>query len=301
MSKKLQFLSGIFNSRNYYFLVLTLSILLGIYKRYNPSFIPDKEYSGPSYWFIFNNSKLLIDPKNKLNLILTENINEFSPIRTQYLGILEGYPVYTAEVVPETKAPEGCYFEDLRMLYETLDEDIYLLAGRAIQVINWDKNHHFCGTCGAETVNKDHEMAKICPECGHMSFTRLSPAVITAIVKDGKLLMAKHSYGVYRRYSLIAGFVEAGETLEEAVLRETEEEVGLKVKNIKYFGSQPWPYPHSLMIGFTAEYESGEVKIDEKEIEDAKWFAPDEIEIPDSKMSIASELIDWFLDSYSDE
>lgn len=132
-----------------------------------------------------------------------------------------------------------------------------------------------------------------------MSFTRLSPAVITAIVKDGKLLMAKHAYGNYRRYSLIAGFVEAGETLEEAVLRETEEEVGLKVKNITYFGSQPWPYPHSLMIGFTAEYESREIEVDEKEIQDAKWFAPDEIELAPSKMSIASELIGWFLENYS--
>ncbi|HML05594.1 MAG TPA: NAD(+) diphosphatase [Methanobacterium sp.] len=270
-----------------------------IYKRYNPAVTPDKESKGPAYWFIFNDSKLLVNPNQELKLLFTENINEFSPIRTQYLGKLEGRPVYVVEVAPETPAPEGYYFEDLRILYDTLDEDIYLLAGRAIQIINWDKNHQFCGKCGAQTVTKDHELAKICPECGHMSFTRLSPAVITAIVKDGKLLMAKHSYGGYNRYALIAGFVEAGETLEEAVMRETEEEVGLKVKNLKYFGSQPWPYPHSLMIGFTAEYESGEIKVDEKEIEHAEWFSVDEIEPAPSKMSIASELIDWFIQNYS--
>jgi NAD+ diphosphatase len=203
-----------------------------------------------------------------------------------------------AEVAPETTAPQGLAFKDLKSLYEVLDEDIFLLAGRAIQIINFDKNHQFCGKCGAPTENKKHEIAKICPECGFMSFTRLSPAVITAIIKDGKILMAKHSYG-YNRYSLIAGFVEAGETLEEAVERETEEEVGLKVKNIKYFGSQPWPFPHSLMVGFTAEYKSGEIHVDEKEIEHAKWFSPDEIERPPSKMSIASELIEWFIENYS--
>lgn len=272
-----------------------------IYKRYTSSVTPKCLTNIPAYWFIFNSDKLLINPKNDLKLPFTDSLKEFSilPIMTQYLGTLDDHPCYAAEVTPETPAPDGFCFEDLKLLYDVLDEDIFLLAGRAIQVINWDKNHQFCGKCGALTENKGDEMAKICPECGFMSFTRLSPAVITAIVKDGKLLMAKHTYGGYNRYSLIAGFVEAGETLEEAVMRETQEEVGLKVKNIKYFGSQPWPFPHSLMVGFTAEYESGEIKIDEKEIEDAKWLAPGEIELPPSKMSIASELIDWFIEKYS--
>lgn len=299
MKQKSQVFRGIFNSRNYHFLVLALTILLGIYKRYKPSFKSTCASNIPSYWFIFNDSKLLIN--TNYNLPFTDNLKELSiiPIRSIYLGTFEDHPVYAAEVAEDTKAPEDFSFEDLRSLYEFLDEDIYLLAGRAIQIINWDKNHEFCGKCGAFTVTADHEMARVCPECGHMNFPRISPAVITAIVKDSKLLMAKHSYGGYNRYSLIAGFVEAGETIEEAVERETEEEVGIKVKNIKYFGSQPWPYPHSLMLGFTAEYESGEIKVDEKEIEDAKWFSPNEIEIPPSKMSIASELIDWFLGKYS--
>ncbi|MGF7118369.1 NAD(+) diphosphatase [Methanobacterium oryzae] len=271
-----------------------------IYKRYKPAFKSQCASNIPSYWFIFNDSKLLIN--TNYNLPFTDNLKELSiiPIRTIYLGTLEDHPVYAAEVAEDTKTPESFSFEDLRSLYEFLDEDIYLLAGRAIQIINWDKNHEFCGKCGAFTVTADHEMAKVCPECGHMNFPRISPAVITAIVKNGKLLMAKHSYGGYNRYSLIAGFVEAGETLEEAVMRETEEEVGIKVKNIKYFSSQPWPYPHSLMLGFTAEYDSGEIKVDEKEILDAKWFAPDEIELPPSKMSIASELITWFIEKYSE-
>lgn len=271
-----------------------------IYKRYKPEVTPYRRNSDHTYWFIFNQNKMLINLKNDNVIPFTRNLEELkiSPIRTQYLGTLKGKPSYSAEVTPETKPPEGMEFKDLRSLYEVLDEDIFLLAGKAIQIVNWDKNHQFCGRCGTPTETKKDEMAKICPKCGFTSYTRLSPAVITAIIKDGKILMAKHGY---RRnmYGLIAGFVEPGETLEEAVEREVMEEVGLKVKNIKYFSSQPWPFPNSLMIGFTAEYESGAIQVDEVEITDAKWFAADEIPRIPSRMSIASELIDWFVKNYS--
>ncbi|MGZ7160124.1 MAG: NAD(+) diphosphatase [Methanobacterium sp.] len=271
-----------------------------IYKRYKPSNSSQCITNIPAYWLIFNGDKLLVNPKHNLKLPLASSLKDFSilPIRTHYLGTLDDNPAYTAEVTPKTKAPEGMEFLDLRSTYEVLDEDVYLLAGRAIQIINWDKNHQFCGKCGAPTKIMDHEMAKICPECKIMSFPRISPAVITAIIKDGKLLMAKHGYRE-NMYGLIAGFVEPGETLEECVERETMEEVGIKVKNIKYFSSQPWPYPHSLMVGFTAEYDSGEIKVDNKEITEAKWFTPDEIPRIPSKMSIARELIDWYVKNYS--
>ncbi len=273
-----------------------------IYKRYIPAVTPKCASNIPAYWFIFNDAKLLINPKNDLKLPFTNSLKEFSiiPIREHYLGTLDGHDCYVAEVKPETSALEGMAFEDLKLLYDVLDEDIFLLAGRAIQIINWDKNHQFCGKCGTPTEKWEYDNAKKCPNCGHMSFPCLSPAVITAIVKDGKLLMAKHSYGLKDRYSLIAGFVEPGETVEEAVERETQEEVGINVKNFKYFGSQSWPFPHSLMLGFTAEYESGEIKVDGEEILDAKWFAPEEIPPPPSKISIGSELIEWFIEKFSD-
>jgi NAD+ diphosphatase len=274
-----------------------------IYKRYLPAVTPDKENDSPAYWFIFNqDDEMLVSiTSNNINIPYARSLEELniSPIRTQYLGTLEGHPCYCAEVDLQMNTPEGMIFKDLRPLYSLLGEDIFLLAGKAFQVVNWDKNHQFCGKCGAPTQKLENEMAKICPECGFTSYTRLSPAVITAIIKDNKILMAKHSYGI-NRYSLIAGFVEAGETLEEAVERETMEEVGFRVKNIKYFGSQPWPFPHSLMIGFTAEYESGEIHVDGNEIIDAKWFTADEIEPFSSKMSIASELIDWYIKNHSD-
>jgi len=273
-----------------------------IYKRYIPAVTPDKENDSPAYWFIFNqDDRMLVSiTSNNIDIPYARSLEELniSPIRTQYLGTLEGHPCYCAEVDLQMNKPEGMVFKDLRPLYSLLDEDIFLLAGRAIQIVNLDKNHQFCSKCGSPTQKLENEMAKICPECGFTSYTRLSPAVITAIIKDSKILMAKHSYGL-NRYSLIAGFVEAGETLEEAVERETMEEVGFMVKNIKYFGSQPWPFPHSFMIGFTAEYESGEIHVDGNEIIDAKWFTADEIEPFSSKISIASELIDWYFENYS--
>lgn len=276
-----------------------------IYKQYIPENRPNHENDEKSYWFIFNSSKMLANVETG-QIPLVKDLNELNttPLRKVYLGKFMGQPCYAAEVDTEVESiniPEGMAFKDLRTLYTILDEDVYLLAGRAVQIINWDKNHQFCGKCGTLTETMDEEMAKICPECGFISFTRISPAVITAIVKEGKLLMAKHNYGQYRRYGLIAGFVEAGETLEEAVEREIMEEVGIKVKNIEYFGSQSWPYPHSLMIGFTAEYESGEIEVDGKEIAHAKWFEFDDLPEMPSRISIAGELIDWYKENYSED
>lgn len=272
-----------------------------IYKRYIPAITSDKKNSSPAYWFIFSTDKMLVKVSNsKISVPYLRNLKDLniSPIRTQYLGTLEGDPCYSVEVSPEIKAPEKMAFKDLRSLYELLEEDIFLLAGKAIQIINWDKNHQFCGKCGTSTETKKDERAKICPKCGFISYMRLSPAIITAIVKDGKILMAKHGYRE-NMYGLIAGFIEPGEAVEEAVERETMEEVGLKIKNIRYFASQPWPFPNSLMIGFTAEYESGTIQVDGKEITDAEWFAADELPRIPSRVSIARELIDWFVENYS--
>ena len=276
-----------------------------IYKRYIPESTPNKENSEEAYWFLFNSHKMMVEllSDNQVKIPFSKNLEKLniSPERIHYLGKFNGHPCYSGELENETYPPEGMVFKDLRSLYELIDEDVYLLAGRASQIANWDRTHRFCGQCGTPTVTKDDEMAKICPECGFISFTRLSPAVITAIIKDGKLLMALHTRTPGNMYGLIAGFVEPGETLTETVQRETMEEVGLKVKNIEYFASQPWPYPNSLMIAFTAEYESGDIQVDGKEIIDAQWFSADELPRIPSKMSIAGELIEWYLENYGME
>jgi NAD+ diphosphatase len=272
-----------------------------IYSRYEPSVKPGSHDKDESYWFIFKSDNMLINHKSSLKIPFHNDLDEINlvPLRKHYMGTLNDHPVYVVEVDPETEPWDGMEFMDLHSSYDVLDEDIYLLAGRAVQIMNWDKNHMFCGKCGTETISMEDENAKICPECGFTSFTRISPAIITAIIKDDKILMAKHSYGLKNRYALVAGFLEAGETLEEAVKREVMEEVGLEVEDLQYFGSQPWPFPNSLMIGFTAKYAGGEIKVDGNEIVDAKWFDASEVSRFPSKISIASELVEWFLDNYS--
>jgi NAD+ diphosphatase len=272
-----------------------------IYQHYQIENRPKHDDSSKAYWFIFNSDEMLVNVENG-EIPFLEDLNELeiTPMRKIYLGTLYEHPCYVAEV-KENHTPEGMVFDDLRILYNLLDPQIYLLAGRAVQILNWDKNHQYCGKCGTKTKTMDHEMAKVCPDCGLINYTRISPAVITAIIRDGKLLMAKHNYGRYRRYGLIAGFVEAGETLEEAVQREILEEVGLHVKNIQYFGSQAWPFPNSLMLGFTAEYDSGEITVDGNEIAHARWFGVEELPELPSRISIARELIDWYLENYAED
>ena len=155
----------------------------------------------------------------------------------------------------------------------------------------------FCGRCGAKTQLDEKDMMLKCPKCGQMHYPRIAPAIIVAIRKGDELLMAKHSYHEKIRYALIAGFVEPGETIEEAVHREVLEEVGIKIKNLQYKRSQTWPFPNSLMFGFSAEYESGDIKVDGDEILTAKWIKKEDVEPPETDISIASWLIEEFLKS----
>jgi NAD+ diphosphatase len=191
--------------------------------------------------------------------------------------------------------PEGFAFAGVRELFESMDESLYSLAGRAVQIVDWDRTHRFCGRCGAPTERLSTERARRCPACGLTSYPRLAPAVITLVERDGKALLARNPNFTSGFYSILAGFVEPGESLEEAVQREIHEEVGIEVTDIRYFGSQPWPFPHSLMIGFTAQYAGGEITPDPAEIADAGWFAPDEFPQIPGKISISRALIDDFV------
>lgn len=214
----------------------------------------------------------------------------------RYLGTIDGRHCYCAEI-EESVLPEGIAFQGLRYLYGRIDEVLHRVAMRAVHLIEWDKNERFCGRCGAQTKDKTDTNAKECTHCGHVTFPRISPAVIVLVEKEGKVLLARASRFAEELYSVLAGFVEPGESLEETVQREIEEEVGIRVRNIRYFGSQPWPFPDSLMIGFTAEYESGDLKIDGMEIERAGWFEPGALPRIPGRISIARKLIDWFVEA----
>ncbi|ATW28778.1 NADH pyrophosphatase [Candidatus Formimonas warabiya] len=215
-------------------------------------------------------------------------------IRKQYLGRLDGCPCYSAELPEHLSAPEGMTFYDLRGLYGLVEDTWFALAGRAIQIMNWDRTHLYCGHCGAPVEKRTGEYVKVCPRCGQFYYPRISPAVIVAVVKEDQILLARSKQRSFKFYSVLAGFVEPGESLEECVKREVWEEVNVHVKNIRYFGSQPWPFPDSLMIAFTAEYHRGELQADGKEILEAGWFSARDLPPIPGKISISRSLIDWF-------
>ena len=254
--------------------------------------------SPDAYWLVFRGSHLLVRAVGeRAEALRGPDIAALEPVllRRLYLGALDGVDCYAAEAPPEAPAPDGMEYAGLRALYGRLDEPFFALAGFAAQIVEWDRTHQFCGRCGSPTVPAPGERARRCPTCGLLSFPRLSPAVIMLITRgDAMLLGRAHNFsGPF--YSTLAGFVEPGETLEEAVAREVREEVGIEIRDIRYFGSQPWPFPHSLMIGFMAEYAAGEIVVDGREIADAGWFTAADLPLLPAPLSIARRLIEAFL------
>ncbi len=211
-----------------------------------------------------------------------------------YFGEWDGCACCAVCLPPGLPAPEGFAWKGLRGLFGLIAEELVWAAGRAGQLVHWHCNHRFCGACGKPTEDHPRERAKICPGCGRVNHPRVSPAIIVAVVRDRRLLLAHSPRFPSKFYSVIAGFVEPGETLEECVRREVLEEVGIRVRKIRYFGSQPWPFPDSLMVAFTAEYAAGEIVVNPAEIADAGWFSDDALPPIPPPISIARRLIDWF-------
>lgn len=180
----------------------------------------------------------------------------------------------------------------LRHLAALLEPTLFGVAGRALHAADWLTTSRFCGRCGTKTEHADGERCRVCPACSLRIYPRISPAIITLVRKGDLALLASNAKfpGVF--YSTLAGFADIGESLEETLVREVREEVGIEVGNVRYFGSQPWPFPNSLMIAFTASYVSGKIVIDPTELSDAKWFAADALPTIPPPLSIARQLID---------
>lgn len=253
-----------------------------------------------AWWFGFVGDRLLVeqDLEGGVTLPRLARLDELGlvPLGRQFLGCLEGVACYAAALPQESLAqpPQGHRWENLRDLYGLLAEGLFAIAGRAIQIVAWDRNHRFCGHCAQPMVQGRGERVKRCPSCGLRNYPRLSPAVIMLVARGEELLLARSARFRPGLYSVLAGFVEPGESLEEAVAREVREEVGIEVQNIRYFGSQPWPFPDSLMIGFVADYAAGEIAIDPTEIEAAAWFHPSNLPPVPGKLSIARRMIEAF-------
>jgi NAD+ diphosphatase len=259
---------------------------------------PPNESTEPAWWFIFSKRKLLVSAEClEPTVPLIRNLADLgiNPNGEIYLGTLAGRPCYGAALSNPAAAPAGLNFQDLWGLYGRLDPDFIPIAFRALHLLDWSQKTRFCKRCGNEMRAKAGPPARECPQCGYLSFPRISPAVIVLVERGNECLLARSPRFKGEFYSVLAGFSEPGETLEETVAREVREETGIEVKDIRYFGSQPWPFPDSLMIGFTARYAGGEIRVDGEEILDARWFTSDQLPDIPGKISIARQLIDWFV------
>ena len=214
------------------------------------------------------------------------------PAVLHYLGELCGRGCVAVGLAADAPLPPGWKASGLRALFFRLPDDLVALAGRAFQILEWDSTHRFCGRCATPTVIRAGERARECPACGLIAYPRVSPAMMALVIRDQEILLARAPRFPGAMYSALAGFVEPGETIEDCVRREVREEVGIDVDRIEYFASQAWPFPHSLMIAFTAHYAGGDLKLDPAEIADARWFALDALPDLPSPMSIARRLID---------
>ncbi|MFM9884985.1 MAG: NAD(+) diphosphatase [Burkholderiales bacterium] len=254
------------------------------------------DFPDSTLWFVFRETELLVreDPASASVLrAVHPSTLALEPIRTQYLGVLGDHHCLACELPKESTPPDGWAFRGLRALFGALDEAHFALAGRALQVVDWDRTHLYCGRCGTPTFLRTDERSRECPSCRLTVYPRLAPALMALVRKlPNEILLGRSHRFVPGMYSALAGFAEPGETLEQCLHREVFEEVGIRVKNLRYFASQPWPFPHSLMIAFIADYESGEINPEPLEIEAAQWFPIDALPKLPMPISIARRLID---------
>ena len=208
-----------------------------------------------------------------------------------HIGEWQGAPCYAIDVeaLPRALAGEPV---PIRAVFGLGGAEAFALVCRAAQLLDWKKNHRYCGRCGTPTTRKPDEFAMQCPSCGLITYPRISPAVMVLVRRGDELLLARSPHFRPGMFSALAGFVEAGETVEHAAVREVREEVGIEIANLRYFQSQPWPFPDSLMLAFFADYAGGEIAPDPAEIEEAGWFALDALPPLPDPVSIARRLID---------
>jgi NAD+ diphosphatase len=220
-------------------------------------------------------------------------------LAVHFLGILDGAACWGVDV-PDGNDPSDGAALDLYSYFGRASEDEWLVAGRAVQIVEWGRTHRFCGRCGERTEPARGERAMRCPQCRMLSFPRLAPAMITLVTRgepgpEQEALLARGVQFRMPMYSCLAGFVEPGETLEGAVIREVREEVGVEVGDVHYAGSQPWPFPHSLMLGFRANWIAGDITPDPTEIVDANWYPKHDLPPIPPGISIARKLIDAWI------
>jgi NAD+ diphosphatase len=247
--------------------------------------------SDESLWFLFLGEALCLCRDAQGELAVPQGIAHAEASGLLHrIGFYAGVPCLAAAV---DRPPEGCEAVGLRAAFDILGRELYLLAGKGWQMVHWDAQSRFCAACGARTEVMS-AIAKRCPACGKEIFPTIAPAVLVLIRKGEQALLVRARTFRGPHYGLVAGFLEVGETFEECVEREVLEETGLRIADVRYFGSQPWPYPSGLMVGFVARYVSGRIALLDNELSAAEFFSRDALPELPHKLSLARQMIDWW-------
>ena len=256
-------------------------------------------HDGPAYWFVFCKDELLLLRSEGGELTIP--FGKEPPVvladwhTVHRLTPLNGKACRAVAIDYPVREDARHIMMGLRASFDVLPRDFYIKAGKGAEILYWDQNTKYCGACGAP-MKMHTDISKRCTNCGKEVWPQLATAIIVLVRRGDSILMV-HAHNIRGKYyGLVAGFVETGETLEECVRRELMEETGVRVKNIRYFGSQPWPYPSGIMIGFIADYESGTIKLQDEELSAGEFYSRDNMpEIP-KKLSIARQMIDAWLE-----
>lgn len=258
---------------------------------------PDDADHGEAWYFVFSRGELIVKSVQGTPEPVTADDFRWFDMEVSskhFLGHYLNRPCFA--LAASGRPAEGYSAVGLRGLLGRTAQSLFYLAGRAQQVIEWHQTHQFCGRCGTPMQDHPSDRAKQCPSCGLINYPRLAPSIIVLVTKGEEMLLARNAAWPTGMYSTLAGFVEAGESIEQTVHREVFEEVGLRVKDLEYFGSQSWPFPNSLMLGFHAEYAGGEIVCQDDEIADAQWFKPDNLPQIPPKTAISGWLIQEFIE-----
>ena len=262
------------------------------------SFLPGAKAigEGEARYFVCHNNNILqlVDEKEAWRPATREELGQFDGVHEYYMGTLRGKKCFAVHV----SEPGSAGFASLRMNIQNIGPTLFNLAGRALQVCDWYRNHQFCGRCGKSTIDSKRDRSTVCAGCKLNFYPRLSPSIIVLVHRGDEVLLGRNHMFPEGLFSTLAGFVEPGESIEETVIREVKEEVGVNVSNLSYRGSQPWPFPNSLMLGFHAEYQSGDIVLQEDEIAEAGWFPCTDLPLIPGKFAISRWLIDEYLSQH---
>ena len=252
---------------------------------------------------VLRNQEFLTSKTSEFLIFEDEDLKwtEMEIANKQFIGYLNHKPCFLSELTNESKLDNELILTPLRNLLGRIPDSLFTVCSRSLQLSEWNKNNQFCGACGSKMNNHKTERAMFC-ECNSLLiYPRISPCIIVLVTKGEKLLLAHNKNFPGTFYSTLAGFIEAGESAESAIHREIFEEVKVRVKNIKYFGSQSWPFPSQLMLGYHADYLEGNITPDGEEIDSADWFHYKNLpQVPTGNISISGKLIESFVDRKKD-